>query len=77
MVKKSFFRRRTPAKIQGLDLKVVESPKNLSRKIEALNPRTEGIITAPETSHAVKATIDEALKCKKTGEKKSSTFSPR
>ncbi len=32
--------------------------------------RTEGIIPAPETSHAVKGTIDEALKCKETGEEK-------
>ena len=49
MGKKSFFRRRTPAKIQGLDLKVVESSKNLSRKIEALNSRTEGIIINGDT----------------------------
>jgi tryptophan synthase beta chain len=32
--------------------------------------RTEGIIPAPETSHAIKATIDEALKAKKEGTKK-------
>ncbi|MFX0163071.1 MAG: TrpB-like pyridoxal phosphate-dependent enzyme [Candidatus Hodarchaeota archaeon] len=31
---------------------------------------SEGIITAPETSHAVRAAIDEALKCKETGEEK-------
>lgn len=30
----------------------------------------EGIIPAPETSHAIKATVDEALKCKETGEEK-------
>lgn len=36
--------------------------------------RTEGIIVAPETSHAVKGAIDEALKCKKTGEKKTILF---
>ena len=36
--------------------------------------RTEGIIVAPETSHAVKSAIDEALKCKKTGEEKSILF---
>ena len=36
--------------------------------------RTEGIIVAPETSHAVKAAIDEALKCKKTGEEKTILF---
>ncbi|MFZ2536787.1 TrpB-like pyridoxal phosphate-dependent enzyme [Methanothrix sp.] len=32
--------------------------------------RTEGIIPAPEASHAIKPAIDEALKCKKTGEEK-------
>ena len=32
--------------------------------------RTEGIIIAPETAHAAKGAIDEALRCKKTGEKK-------
>ncbi|MDO9547363.1 MAG: TrpB-like pyridoxal phosphate-dependent enzyme [Candidatus Marinimicrobia bacterium] len=32
--------------------------------------RTEGIICAPETDHAVRVTIDEALKCKETGEAK-------
>jgi tryptophan synthase beta chain len=32
--------------------------------------RTEGIIVAPETAHAVKAVIDEALKCKESGEEK-------
>jgi tryptophan synthase beta chain len=36
--------------------------------------KTEGIIPAPEPSHAIKATIDEALKCKKTGEKKTILF---
>jgi len=36
--------------------------------------RTEGIIVAPETSHAVKAAIDEALKCKKSGEEKTILF---
>ncbi|WP_407432201.1 TrpB-like pyridoxal phosphate-dependent enzyme [Methanobrevibacter sp.] len=32
--------------------------------------RCEGIVPAPETTHAIKATIDEALKCKETGEEK-------
>jgi len=36
--------------------------------------RSEGIIVAPETSHAVKAVIDEALKCRKTGEGKTILF---
>lgn len=32
--------------------------------------RCEGLVPAPETSHAVKAMIDEALECKKTGDEK-------
>ena len=32
--------------------------------------RTEGIISAPETNHAIRATIDEALKCRESGESK-------
>jgi len=32
--------------------------------------RTEGIISAPETNHAIKVTIDEALKCRESGESK-------
>ena len=36
--------------------------------------RTEGILPAPESSHAIKAAIDEALKCKETGEEKNIVF---
>jgi tryptophan synthase beta chain len=32
--------------------------------------QTEGVIPAPETGHAVKVGIDEAIKCRKTGEEK-------
>ena len=32
--------------------------------------RTEGIISAPEPCHAIRVAIDEALKCKETGESK-------
>ncbi|OGO00267.1 MAG: TrpB-like pyridoxal-phosphate dependent enzyme [Chloroflexi bacterium RBG_13_51_52] len=32
--------------------------------------RTEGIISAPETNHAIRVVIDEALKCKQSGESK-------
>lgn len=35
---------------------------------------TEGFIIAPETSHAVKVAIDEALKCKETKEEKTIVF---
>jgi tryptophan synthase beta chain len=36
--------------------------------------RSEGIVPAPESAHAIKCTIDEALKCKKTGEEKTILF---
>ena len=36
--------------------------------------RVEGILPAPESSHAIKAAIDEALKCKDTGEEKNIVF---
>lgn len=36
--------------------------------------RTEGLIPAPETSHAIKGAIEEALRCKKTGEAKTIAF---
>ncbi len=32
--------------------------------------QTEGILPAPESSHAIRVAVDEALKCKETGEKK-------
>ena len=32
--------------------------------------KVEGILPAPESSHAIKVVIDEALECKRTGEKK-------
>ncbi len=34
----------------------------------------EGILPAPESSHAIKVAIDEALKCKETGEEKTIVF---
>ena len=36
--------------------------------------RVEGILPAPESSHAIRAAIDEALKCKETGEAKTIVF---
>lgn len=36
--------------------------------------RTEGTLPAPESSHAIKIAIDEALKCKETGEEKTILF---
>ena len=36
--------------------------------------KCEGILPAPESSHAIRVAIDEALKCKETGEKKTILF---
>ena len=36
--------------------------------------RVEGILPAPESSHAIKIAVDEALKCKETGEEKTILF---
>ncbi|MGI6249647.1 MAG: TrpB-like pyridoxal phosphate-dependent enzyme [Acutalibacteraceae bacterium] len=36
--------------------------------------RCEGLLPAPESSHAIKAAMDEALKCKETGEEKTILF---
>ena len=36
--------------------------------------RVEGILPAPESSHAIKAAVDEALACKESGEEKTILF---
>jgi len=36
--------------------------------------KCEGILPAPESSHAIKVAVDEALKCKETGEEKTIVF---
>ena len=47
----------------------VDIPQLESFEAGILFSRTEGIIPAPESCHAIAATIREALKCKETGEK--------
>ncbi len=36
--------------------------------------RSEGIIPAPESNHAIRVAVDEALECKRTGEPKTIFF---
>ena len=36
--------------------------------------RVEGILPAPESSHAIKVAMDEAIKCRETGEEKTILF---
>ncbi|MDR3314593.1 MAG: TrpB-like pyridoxal phosphate-dependent enzyme [Oscillospiraceae bacterium] len=43
-------------------------------KAAMLFSRTEGILPAPESSHAIRAAVDEALKCKESGEAKTILF---
>ncbi|NDW11605.1 TrpB-like pyridoxal phosphate-dependent enzyme [Bacteroides sp. 214] len=51
--------------IEAVDIKQLDS-----FDAGLLFARSEGIIPAPESSHAIAATIKEALKCKETGEEK-------
>ncbi len=51
--------------MRGVDIPQLESFES-----GILFSRTEGIIPAPESCHAIAATIREALKCKETGEEK-------
>ena len=43
-------------------------------KAAAQFARIEGILPAPESSHAIRVAIDKALKCKETGEAKTIVF---
>ena len=52
----------------------VDIPQLESFQSGILFSRTEGIIPAPESCHAIAATIREALKCKEAGEKKTLLF---
>ena len=51
-------------------MEAVDIPQLETFQAGTLFARAEGIIPAPESSHAIAATIREALKCKETGEEK-------
>jgi len=51
-------------------VKAVDIQQTESFKAGVLFARTEGIIPAPESCHAIAATINEALKCKEEGKSK-------
>jgi tryptophan synthase beta chain len=55
-------------------MKAVNFTQNQAFEAVTLFARTEGFLLAPETAHAVKATIDAALECKRTGEEKTIVF---
>ncbi|OGS27246.1 MAG: TrpB-like pyridoxal-phosphate dependent enzyme [Elusimicrobia bacterium RIFOXYB12_FULL_50_12] len=53
--------------------KVIEAisyPQNPVFEAAVMFAKSEGILPAPESAHAIRAAIDEALKAKKSGEKK-------
>ena len=51
-------------------MEAVDVPQLETFDAATLFARSEGIIPAPESAHAIAATIREALKCKETGEEK-------
>ena len=58
---------------QGLMEAVAVPQTSVFEAAEAF-ARVEGILPAPESSHAIKVAIDEALKCTETGEQKTIVF---
>ncbi len=55
-------------------LEAVAVPQLATFQAGVLFARTEGIIPAPESNHGIAACIDEALRCKASGEKKTLFF---
>jgi tryptophan synthase beta chain len=56
------------------DMEAVAYTQNPVFEAAMLFARTEGIVPAPETAHAIRAVIDEALECKKKKEEKVIVF---
>lgn len=55
-------------------IEAVALPQNPVFEAAITFARTEGIVPAPETAHAIRAAMDEAIKCKETGEEKVIAF---
>ena len=55
-------------------MEAVSAPQTAVFEAAEQFARVEGILPAPESSHAIKVAIDEALKCKETGEEKTIVF---
>jgi tryptophan synthase beta chain len=58
---------------EGL-IEAVAVPQRATFEAGIVFARAEGIIPAPETNHAIRVAIDEALACKRTGEQKTIFF---
>jgi len=55
-------------------MEAVSVPQTSVFEAAELFARVEGILPAPESSHAIRVAIDEAMKCKETGEEKTIVF---
>ncbi|MCV6639354.1 TrpB-like pyridoxal phosphate-dependent enzyme [Candidatus Albibeggiatoa sp. nov. NOAA] len=55
-------------------IEAVNVPQVATFDAGVLFARTMGIVPAPESNHAIRATIDEALRCKEAGEEKTILF---
>jgi predicted alternative tryptophan synthase beta-subunit len=55
-------------------VEAVALPQRATFEAGVMFARAEGIIPAPESNHAVRAAIDEALACKRSGERKTILF---
>ncbi len=55
-------------------MEAVSVPQTAVFEAAEMFARVEGILPAPESSHAIRVAIDEALKCKETGEEKTILF---
>ena len=58
---------------QGM-LEAVSVPQTAVFEAAEAFARVEGILPAPESSHAIKVALDEAIKCRETGEEKTIVF---
>lgn len=58
---------------EGL-LEAISVPQIATFEAGVMFAKAQGIIPAPESNHAIRATIDEALRCKESGEAKTLLF---
>ena len=56
------------------EIEAVAYHQNECYEAAVIFAKTEGLIPAPETAHAIRAAIDEAMRCKETGEAKTIAF---
>ena len=55
-------------------IEAVAYPQNTVFEAAVVFAKTEGILPAPETAHAIKCAIDEAIKCRETKQEKCIVF---